>query len=184
MNRFRFGGPGNVYGTNVDLKFDIRIKSVPGVPDLICTGIAWAPVASTRPSGAPTNSNWGVQSLGTCQFADPGVAVTTCPLLFPPNVLEDQYYGYSSCAQGTCDSSPKNKVSGPFLLEWRDWGSFGFSPAPIYGTTAGCFSGSCVDSTVNTNWARTKPQSLFSILKEKKHRLQFRLVRSTVGISL
>ena len=110
VNRFRFGGPGNVYGSNSNLQFDIRISSVATIADLICTGIVWAPSATTRPGGAPTNSNWAVQSLGTCQFADPGVAATTCGLLYPPNVIEDQFYGYSACGSNTCDSSPKNKV--------------------------------------------------------------------------
>jgi hypothetical protein len=30
------------------------------------------------------------------QFADPGVAAVACPLAFPPNLIEDQFYDYGA----------------------------------------------------------------------------------------
>jgi hypothetical protein len=43
---------------------------------------------------------------------------------------------------------PAKKTSGPWLLEWRDWGSYGLSGAgslPVYGYAADCQSGTCID---------------------------------------
>lgn len=68
-NKFNFypsnGLTGLVYGQSATKTFDIKIRPTVGA-DLICTA-SWAP---TPLSGDATR---GIQTLGTCQFPDPGV---------------------------------------------------------------------------------------------------------------
>ncbi len=91
VNTFNYfpsnGLTGFVYGSNAQKQFDIRIRPVgyPVQAEVQCLANTWSPTT--------VSSGYGVQTLGTCQFADPGIAATACPLAFPPNLIEDQFYG-------------------------------------------------------------------------------------------
>lgn len=80
--------------------------------------------------------------------------MTPCDPPMPPNpVIAEQMYsrnGDTDCASldsqtGGCSV----KTEGPYLLEWRDWGSYGFAGFPNYGYTADCHaSAKCLDTTL------------------------------------
>ncbi len=134
------GLTGAVFGASATQQFEVRLRAIsfPGTADIVCSG-TWAPTV--------VSAGFGVQTVGTCQFPDPGVSTAPCPMSTPPHLIEDQFYSYS----GTTDTSPPKKTSGPYLLEWRDWGSFNCNPG--FGSTADCQSGSCIDSGLATGFA-------------------------------
>lgn len=63
-------------------------------------------------------------------------------------MVGNQFYrrnGLTDCATGC-----QQQLEGAFPLEWRDWGSFGWSSFPVYGFTGDCRSGSCIDTTMSS----------------------------------
>lgn len=72
-NKFNFfpsnGLSGFVFGSSPTKTFDIKIRPTVG-SDLICTAV-WNPTPTTA------DPKYGIQTLGSCQFPDPGVCRAT-----------------------------------------------------------------------------------------------------------
>eukprot|EP01124_Arcella_intermedia_P000380 TRINITY_DN10193_c0_g1_i1.p1 TRINITY_DN10193_c0_g1~~TRINITY_DN10193_c0_g1_i1.p1 ORF type:complete len:604 (+),score=87.91 TRINITY_DN10193_c0_g1_i1:24-1835(+) len=158
-NTFNFypgnGLSGHLYDLSPSKTFDIKLRSVLGT-DLLCTA-TWSPTALS------SDSTRGIVSLGSCQFPSVAVDNVPCDPPMPPNpFIAEQAYSYS-CSGLDCTDCPELnktvagcsiKTEGEFLLEWRDWGSYGLPGKPNWGFTGDCHSGTkCIDSTLSTGWA-------------------------------
>lgn len=154
-NKFLFepgvGLNGAVFDQSPSKTFDVRFQASLGTTQITCGPVVWAP--------ADLGSSRGLQGLGTCQFADPAIDVTPCPAALPPNpIIDEQFYsrngGVDCPSLNSQTGGCSVKTEGAYLLEWRDWGSFGFSPFPNYGFTADCVRGTrCIDTTLSTSSA-------------------------------
>lgn len=157
-NKFSFypsnGLSGDVFGASPTKTFDIKLRPTTG-PDLECSGIVWNPTAMS-------DVTYGTQTLGNCQFPDPGTSMTPCGLPSPPNpIVSSQFYsrnGYTDCTSlNSQNGGCSLKTEGNFLLEWRLWGTDQLSGFPNFGHTTNCHSnGRCIDFTTATGFAQVQ----------------------------
>ncbi len=85
--------------------------------------------------------------------------MTPCPPPFPANPpIAEQFYarnGNQDCpALNAVVPGCQIQMEGAYNVEWRDWGSFNWSPFPNFGFTGDCHTGThCVDTTLSSGFA-------------------------------